>query len=237
MTGFEKMILAAGALFGIFKLLTLPRRNRIAYSLFWPGLDPRPFEGSAAPSNPEALGLSATGRMILGIALILAPIEGALGRSIAASMGALFLVHMGLFDLLAAAWRGAGFPVGRICPEPWASASLSEFWGRRWNMAFHAFAKEWIYRPMSRRFGKGAGIAAVFAASGLFHEAVISFPAGGGWGLPTLYFGLHGALVWLERRGTLKPNRLVTWVAVLLPFTTLFHARFLENVIFPMVMP
>jgi len=68
-------------------------------------------------------------------------------------------------------------------------------------------------------------ILAVFFVSGLLHELVISFPAGGGWGLPTLYFVLHGGLVWLERHGVLRPRRWLTILFVLLPLPLLARRR------------
>lgn len=229
------MVVAVGASFLAFKLLTLPSRRVVPYLVLWPGMDPRPFEAERRPASSH-LAPAAVLKMALGAGLLLieAPLLVKAWLFIFAS---LLLVHLGLFDLLTEAWRRAGFQVERICPDPWRSKSLSEFWGARWNMAFHAFARDWIYRPLARRAGKPAAAAAVFLFSGLMHELVISLPANGGWGLPTLYFMIHGGLVLLERCGRLRSGRLTTALYVLLPLPILFHAPFLEAVIFPMVMP
>jgi alginate O-acetyltransferase complex protein AlgI len=104
-------------------------------------------------------------------------------------------------------------------------------------MAFHVLVRDHVYRPLVRRWGRPAAAAAVFLLSGLFHELVISFPAGGGWGLPTLYFALHGGIVELEKRGILRGRRWTTAAFVVLPLPLLFHMPFLEAVIFPLVTP
>jgi alginate O-acetyltransferase complex protein AlgI len=226
------MVVAVGVSFLAMKLLTLPSRRVVPYLVFWPGMDPRPFEAERRPARAN-LAPTALLKMALGASLLFveAPL---LIRSWLIILGSLLILHMGAFDLLTHFWRRVGVDVERICPDPWLSKSLSEFWGARWNMAFHAFVRDRIYRPL----GRGpAAVAVVFVFSGIMHELVISLPAGGGWGLPTLYFAIHGVLVLLERRGWLRTNRITTLVFVLLPAPLLFHAPFLEAVIFPMVMP
>lgn len=242
--GWRCMALAVAALFLGFKLATLPRAGigrTLAYVVLWPGMDPRPFEGPRRPDS--AVGFLIVGgalRALSGMALVATAVGSDLppaARAGLAAAGALLAIHMGLFDMLAAAWHRAGFAVERLCPEPWRARTLSEFWGRRWNRAFSDFARDRIHRPLTRRWGRAAATAAVFAFSGIAHELVISLPAGGGWGLPTLYFALHGALVVLEKRGALPGGRVLTAAAVVLPLPILFHAPFLENVLIPMVGP
>jgi alginate O-acetyltransferase complex protein AlgI len=83
-----------------------------------------------------------------------------------------------------------------------------------------------------------AGTIGVFVISGVLHELAISFPAGGGWGLPLTYFTLHALLVRVER--TMRIDRwpaavariwTLGWVLVLLPI--LFHAAFRARVVVP----
>jgi alginate O-acetyltransferase complex protein AlgI len=84
---------------------------------------------------------------------------------------------------------------------------------------------------------------AVFAASGLLHEAVISVPAGGGYGLPTAYFLLQGGAVLLERSsggrraglGAGLRGRAFTAVLVAGPLFWLFHPPFVREVVLPML--
>jgi alginate O-acetyltransferase complex protein AlgI len=85
-----------------------------------------------------------------------------------------------------------------------------------------------VHRPLARRFGRAAGVAASFVASGLLHELAISVPAGGGYGLPTIYFIVHGALVAGGVRG-----RALTLMALLIPLPLLFHAPFLRAIVIP----
>jgi hypothetical protein len=84
---------------------------------------------------------------------------------------------------------------------------------------------------------------AVFAASGLVHELVISIPARGGYGLPTLYFILQGTGVTAER--SLIARRLglrrgfagwcFTLAVTAAPAFWLFHPPFIRNVAVPML--
>ncbi len=243
--GVLRMGLAVAGLFFLFKAVTLsrfptiPLSRAIAYTLFWPGLDPRPFDMTPRPSpNPDSVVAFGAGKIAIGAALGLAAVRYApdpLARAWLVLASVLLVFHLGLFDILTGLWRKAGFPVERICPEPWRSASLSEFWGRRWNLAFHAFAREHVYRPLAVRIGREGAAAATFLFSGLAHESVISFPAGGGYGLPTLYFALHGALVLLERRGILRGRRWLTLLAVLGPLPGLFHPEFISTVMIPWI--
>ena len=84
---------------------------------------------------------------------------------------------------------------------------------------------------------------AVFVVSGLVHDLVISLPAGGGYGLPTIYFLIQGVCVMFERSRTGKriglrrgiPGWLFCALVVLGPVGLLFHAPFLERVIAPML--
>jgi alginate O-acetyltransferase complex protein AlgI len=144
-----------------------------------------------------------------------------------------FIFHMGLCDLLVGFWRRNGVPVARLFDNPAASRSLGEFWGRRWNLAFHEMASGLVYRPVAGRFGRAWGVAAAFGLSGLLHELAISLPAGAGWGLPTAYFLLHGALVLAERRWRIK-GRLWTIFWVLAPLPLLFHPPFVRAIVRPL---
>ena len=227
------MLAAVAALFLAFKLAALPSRRTLAYLFLWPGTDPAPFEADRRP-DPTSTRLLGQGVAFIALGLAAFTLSS---HPYVAMLGALLLVHMGLFDVLAAAWRWYGLPVGRICPNPWLSRSLTEFWGVRWNLAFHFVARERVYKPIAKRWGRGAALAATFLFSGLLHELAISFPAGGGWGLPTLYFALQGVFVWAERHGRLRPRRWTTLALVLVPAPLLFHAPFVENVVLPMVMP
>src|SRR5262249_7986514 len=151
------------------------------------------------------------------------------------------LVHFGVFDLLAAAWRTAGVPVEKQFDCPVRSTALTEFWGRRWNRMFSDFARAVIFRPLARRWGAVAATLFVFVVSGIAHELVITVPAGGSYGGPFAYFMIQGALVLLESRPALRRvlrTRPVfgwcwTMAALLLPVPLLFPAPFIDDVVLP----
>lgn len=125
--------------------------------------------------------------------------------------------------------------------RPASSRSLSEFWGRRWNLGFRQLSHDFVLRPLYSRLGLPAATLLVFFVSGLIHELVISVPARGGYGLPTTYFVLQGLGVIFERsrggrflgfgRGVLG------WAFTALitagPVCFLFHPPFVLRVILP----
>ena len=113
--------------------------------------------------------------------------------------GVVLTLHFGLFHLLSCAWRRAGVEARPLMNAPVVSESLGEFWGRRWNTAFRDLTHRFLLRPMTRRLGVRGGIAAGFVCSGLVHELVISVPAGGGYGDPTLFFAIQGIGILVER--------------------------------------
>ncbi|GAA1781735.1 hypothetical protein GCM10009682_00030 [Luedemannella flava] len=96
-----------------------------------------------------------------------------------------------------------------------------------------------VFAPLARRwFGRHAGVA-LFALSGLLHEAAISLPVMAGFGGPTTYFLLHAAAVRAEARlGVARwPRplaRLWTWGWVLVPLPLLFHTPFRDGLVVPL---
>lgn len=159
-----------------------------------------------------------------------------------AVVGLGMVLFFGLFHVLSCAWR----QLGVVAPPQWRwpglAASAGDFWGNRWNRAFRRMSLELIHRPLSRRIGTTGAMAVVFLISGIAHEGVVSIPAWGGWGLPTVYFLLQAAVVTYERTpagrrmiaaggglGGRMHVALFTW----LPAFLLFHPPFLDAVILP----
>ena len=95
-------------------------------------------------------------------------------------------------------WQSVGVNAKAIMSAPLRSTSLGEFWGKRWNLGFRQLAHELIFRPLHRSLGADAAGFLVFVASGLIHDLVISLPARGGYGLPTIYFLLQGTGMTIE---------------------------------------
>jgi len=126
---------------------------------------------------------------------------------------------------------------------PIAAKSLGEFWGVRWNRGFNDLAHQYIFDPARRKIGASWATMLAFLASGLVHELVISVPARGGYGLPTLYFLLQGCGLLAERsrlgrRARLRRGlrgRLFALTIAAGPAYWLFHPPFVLRVIVPML--
>jgi hypothetical protein len=251
----QAMISLALAIYAAAKVATWwPARHRLgawrgaAYLLGWVGMDPRPFfERRDLPLPTLATTLAGANKLAVGIFVVGASATFAPTMPIAAGLagltGLVLVFHFGSFHLLALAWRRAGFDVREIMNEPLASTSLVDFWSRRWNLAFRDLAHRFVFLPLANRIGALRATVAVFAASGVIHDIVISLPARGGYGLPTLYFLLQAACFSAQRTrlarrlrlasGTL--GRLTTMLVVVCPAPLLFHEPFLERVMLPLV--
>jgi len=217
---------------------SLSIRGYVLFLFAWPGVVPDCFaKREPARSIDASEFLAAWARMSAGIAFILALAVSAPRLSdavlgLAGTAALLLALHLGIASLLPWLIRWAGFPGPDLFRQPWASRSLAEFWGRRWNLAFVETMRCLLLRSFYRRLGRGGSQFAVFAVSGLLHELAISFPAGGGWGLPLGYFLLHGALVAVEKRFRIV-NRAWTWFWVIAPAPWLFHEPFRRVLIVP----
>jgi len=153
----------------------------------------------------------------------------------------ILILHFGTFQLVALLWQSLRVKAKPIMSAPLRSTSLGEFWGKRWNLGFRQLAHELIFRPLYRRLGPDTAGLLVFVISGLIHDLVISLPARGGYGLPTLYFLLQGTGVTVERSRLGKRLGLGQGVRgwcfmmafLVLPVFGLFHPWFVLRVILP----
>jgi len=151
------------------------------------------------------------------------------------------VLHFGSFHLLSCAWRQAGVEAKPLMNWPLISVSLGEFWGRRWNTAFRDLTHRFLFRPLTPRLGPRGAIFAGFVFSGIVHDVVISWPAGGGYGGPTAYFLLQGVGILAERSragrasglGIGWSGRLFTMAALIAPVGLLFHRPFVVEIITP----
>ncbi len=227
-----------------------PLWRRVGYLLAWPGLDARSFLGehpSAWSSRPAPrewwLGVlkTATGLgLLFGVARLVPAgvpyVTGWVGM-----IGIVMVLHFGVFHLLSCAWRSVGVGARPLMDRPLVSSSLGEFWGRRWNTAFRDLTHRFCFRPLSAGWGVPAAVLTVFAISGLIHDVVISVPAGGGHGGPSLFFVLQGAGLLIERSGAGRRlglgsgwrGWLFTMGFLIAPIGVLFHPPFVADIIVP----
>lgn len=224
--------------------------RKIGFLFGWIGMDAAAFLGKDnPPETPRAAQwIFAAIKTLIGALLIWVGARAALSvNPILAGwtglLGCVLLLHFGLFHLLALAWRAAGVHATPLMRTPLLSCSLGEFWGSRWNTAFNDLTARFLFRPLRRAAGVRSATMLAFLVSGLLHDFVISVPARGGYGLPTLYFLLQGAGVLFEHTKYARRcglNRGVRgWLFTLLvtagPAFWLFHPPFIHRVILPML--
>jgi hypothetical protein len=183
----------------------------------------------------------AVGVSILFLAVRPMPIDDRALAGWVGMIGIVLTLHFGLFHLLSCLYRRIGVQATPIMHSPLAAATVSDFWSRRWNMAFRDLTSRFVVRPLRRPLGATGAVAAGFLISGVIHDVVISLPAGAGLGRPTVYFLLQGAAIVLERspmgrsiglgRGLI--GRLFAWGTILGLAPLLLHRPFVEWVIAP----
>jgi D-alanyl-lipoteichoic acid acyltransferase DltB (MBOAT superfamily) len=189
----------------------------------------------------EAVLTTALGVFLLWAAARAVPEAHSLLRGWIGMLGLILLLHFGTFKIVALAWRTFGVDAVPIMQAPLRSTSLSEFWGKRWNLGFRQLSYDFIFNPLQRNIGAEASGFLVFVVSGLLHDLVISAPARGGYGLPTAYFVLQGSGVAIERSrfgkrlGLRRGARGWLFMALVTagPAFWLFHPRFVLRVILP----
>jgi len=213
--------------------------DRAIYMTVWPGMDPERLSRRLPPPAETArtfahglvltlVGVGCTGLIALGTPYLTSATIGWLG------IGALLLtVHFGFSGILASLLWLSGRPVRPLFDRPFASASLSDFWSRRWNLPFVDMDRKLFMPVLLRWMPLRTAVIAIFLISGLLHEMAISYPAGGGWGGPMIYFAIQAIGVVGERKLRLK-SRLATWIWILLPLPLLFHEAFRSSLIVPL---
>ncbi|MGC6564946.1 MAG: MBOAT family protein [Akkermansiaceae bacterium] len=139
--------------------------------------------------------------------------------------------HFGALRVLKGGMRKVGFPVRTLFPNLIQTKGIGDFWSRRWNIGYSQMMQRLVGRPFEKSMGKGAGLMAVFVVSGLLHEVAITLPVGAGYGLPTLYFVVHGGLVVFERRFGRAVGKLPALLLVAAPLGVLFPEEFQTEVI------
>jgi D-alanyl-lipoteichoic acid acyltransferase DltB (MBOAT superfamily) len=236
--------------------------RHVAYLVLWPGLDAKAFlDPTPLPRESRASAaewLFACAKIALGATLVwvIAPLvphemrtrQAAFSflpteyaRAWVGMTGIVFVLHFGLFHVLSCAWRAVGVDAKPLMNWPLLSQSVSEFWGKRWNLAFRDITHRFLFRPLAARGSARGGLVAVFVFSGVVHDVAISLPAGGGYGLPTLYFVIQALALFVERSkfgkrvslGKGVRGRLFTAMVLIAPACGLFHPWFAREVVLP----
>jgi Membrane bound O-acyl transferase family len=225
-----------------------PHWRAAAYLLAWPGMDAASFlDETEHPDSPHfadwfsALFKTAIGASLLWLVARTVPPAQLLLRGWIGMLGLIFLLHFGVFHLLGLFWQSHGVQAEPVMRAPLRARSLSEFWGKRWNLGFRQLGHDLIFVPLHKHLAGGFASLVVFLVSGLIHDLVISVPARAGFGLPTAYFTLQGLGVLVERSsfgrqiGFGKGLRGFLFLGLIAagPIFWLFHPAFVLRVIIP----
>ncbi len=109
-----------------------------------------------------------------------------------------------------------GADVRELFRAPYKAMSLKEFWGPPLEPClFRNDGHRIAYKPLKKRLGTPGATLVAFLLSGILHEIAISLPVNAGYGLPLLYFALHGALMLAEDN--------VLWVKRIIAHNVLSH--------------
>lgn len=209
----------------------LPFMRYCVFAFLWFGMDPASFRNRRA-------GLAWKQDIWIGVGLMILGTLGAwlvwmmqwrqiLVMFVPMSIG----FHFGTLRVLKGGLRAAGFPVRTLFPNLLDARGVGDFWSRRWNVGYSQMMQRLIGRPVQAVAGESAGVMAVFIGSGLLHELAITLPVQSGFGLPTLYFTLHGGLTLIEKRTGRQFGKIPALLAVGLPLSFLFPPAFQTEVI------
>jgi alginate O-acetyltransferase complex protein AlgI len=238
------------------KKLSLQFKQWLVFATGWAGMRAEPFESLGQPPLPNAWQMIRFGisRVIAGLALILLAHQMVVLQvnyqvmyivvTALLLIGLSLILHFGLLSISAGTWRLKGVNTYYLFKQPVKAMSLTEFWGKRWNMAFSEMTSIAIFRPLRNKLGNAGALMVAFAFSGLLHELALSVPVNTGYGLPMLYFLIQGLMVLAEK--ILVSNkakflqhpvvaRLWTLFWVIVPMPLLFHEQFIKQVVWPLV--
>ncbi len=218
------------------------------YLFCWFGMDAKKFlDPDIRLDKPEpGFGLWVVGCAFTGIFLIwgiprVFPVSD-YAQAWFAVAGVFYLLYFTLFQWSSLILRYAGVHAAPFMHEPFLLTSLSDFWGKRWNMAFRQLMHDFFFKTVSISHGPHLAAWLVFFMSGVFHELIFSLPAQGGWGQPMLYFMIQWFGMRMEKtkwgRRHLKrklAGKIYAFVILILPVKLLFHDPFMYRVIIPFI--
>lgn len=251
----------AGAIYAGFKWLTWRRTEtanvsasrQVAYLLLWPGMDSVTFldAGHAATVSKPTFAEWLTAALKLGIGIVLFRDIFGLTNSVSpivlgwsGMVGFMLILHFGLFELLSCFWRANGIDAKPLMNQPIRSTSLADLWSHRWNTAFRDLMHRFLFKPFVPHVGPRGALWTGFAISGVIHDVVMSLPAGGGYGGPTLYFLIQAAGLLAERSaigrtiglGRGRRGWLFAMLVLIGPSPLLLHPPFVDRIVVPFVL-
>jgi hypothetical protein len=237
------------------KPLTLSFKQWLVFAAGWAGMRAQPFETLGGRPLSGAWGMIGFGisRIIIGLVLILLahqlvllPMDHHLNYILVSAtllIGLSLILHFGMLSISAGGWRLQGANTYLLFRQPATATNLTEFWSKRWNIAFSEMTSVAIFRPLKNKMGSAAALMLAFAFSGWLHELALSVPVNSGYGLPLLYFIIQGMLVLFEKAMTIRNVRFLDnailarlWVFfwLVVPMPLLFHEQFIKQIVWPL---
>ncbi len=208
--------------------LVTPKDKRppfLAFEFGWPYLSPRSLKIKSSESRSSFVtnlflycGLMMV--ILASVKFFLTPITY-VDRLLLGPAIYFFTEALGAFGQLLFSWRKEN--IYPIHYHPVSSPSLSEFWGRRWNL----WVQDWI-ADMGRSFrgNHKTKILISFFFSGVFHEAMVNLPhwlltGESYFGTMLAYFIIQAAGLYLDkkffRHSPLFARKVFCWLVVILP--------------------
>jgi len=147
------------------------RQESLLWFFAWPGLNTRDFfddgakqggQSNELPTNrswPKQMALAicktAFGLLLLVVVAPRLIATSALLGGWVGMVGIVFTFHFGIFHISSVWWQLMGRPVEPIMNAPLLATTISEFWSKRWNLAFRDYAHLTIFKPVAKRFAFG----------------------------------------------------------------------------------
>lgn len=226
----------------------------MCYCCTWVGMQPRLFEHLDGKWLGGAKSMFTFGisRMLLGMLFVwlarylnVLHVNGTLIHLLVVVcllVGFSLILHFGLLSIQAGLWRWGGVNTYLLFRKPLRARSLTEFWGKRWNLAFIEMNSIALFRPLKTKIGRNASMFLGFVFSGVLHEVALCLPVQSAYGMALSYFLIQGLIVYLEqemkgRNIDFLKNPMIglIWTScwLILPAPLLFNHFFLKEVLFP----
>lgn len=217
------------------------------YCFTWVGMNPEIFfkQRPAADRSLLYRGLLflASGMIILFLLrFFLSPVSMPTGvsyyiQSLAILIALSMILHFGLLNISAWVLQQLGYSAYSLFRAPLSAGSLTDFWGKRWNLAFTEMTSVAVYRPLAQKYSGLTALIISFAVSGLLHEVALSLPVQSGYGLPLVYFVIQLMLVIAEQKlFTGKPGSVWVIAGLIIPLPLLFHPSIMKAVFWQFVL-
>lgn len=223
----------------------------LIFSYGWFGMNPRPFLAFPAETLPDFGTYIIKGftRIVFGFVIINMAtfiFEYIVNPGfdfilhVCYLVGLSLILHFGILNISTGILRWLGINVTSLFKEPIRSKSLTEFWSKRWNLAFVELTTIAVLRPVKSTYGPKIAFWASFIFSGLLHEMAISLPVESGFGKPFLYFIIQAVLILtvdrylIMRQSSIVVRSFMILCCLFLPIFLLFHKDFITQVVIPL---